>query len=593
MRKNLLLVYLILFSLCTFAQVRFVSKIGSSTPPYTSWETASDSIQKCINICNDGDTVVVANGVYKEFLITKTAITLLGSSMDSCIIDGTGLGVYYTVEAKKITLAGFKIIGKGVSTGMWNAVVSANNININSCTITNANVGVAIGPSSGRVENLIIKDVEIGVHTFCAYDTCKPVISNCVILLRHYQGNLLMGIDNYHNGQPTVENNIILGPPKQSASGISNLIFLKSMKVWGNMIAGFIYNIEVNSIIDTALIVNNVLLDYQKRGDSDYEGSIWAVGDKSYIRNNIIANSYIGINVLGSPNSDYNLFWNNSTNATDARGIGAHDIFADPMFVKDTLAYSGMGDFHLQKYSPAIDAGDPSILDKDGSRSDIGMYGGPTGESYTYQDLAPKPPRNLTAAVNNGNITLKWLKNTETDFSYYKVYRDESANFTYDSTKTIALISDTTYTEPIPQEGKTIYYKVTAWDNTYHQSPASEEVAVKITNVEKPLLIANDYKLFQNYPNPFNPTTMISYRIKERGYVKLVVHDIKGELVKVLVNKEQEAGYYEETFSADGLTQPDLGANNFASGIYLFSLTVIGEKGIPVFTDMKKSILLK
>ncbi|MFZ2865614.1 MAG: hypothetical protein WA440_12745, partial [Ignavibacteriaceae bacterium] len=52
-----------------YATVRYVSKSGTSTPPYTSWQTAADSIQKCINICSFGDTVYVANGVYKEQVI--------------------------------------------------------------------------------------------------------------------------------------------------------------------------------------------------------------------------------------------------------------------------------------------------------------------------------------------------------------------------------------------------------------------------------------------------------------------------------------------------------------------------------------------
>jgi hypothetical protein len=35
------------------------------------------------------------------------------------------------------------------------------------------------------------------------------------------------------------------------------------------------------------------------------------------------------------------------------------------------------GDLHLASGSPAIDAGAPEINDGDGSRSDIGAYGGP------------------------------------------------------------------------------------------------------------------------------------------------------------------------------------------------------------------------
>ena len=41
--------------------------------------------------------------------------------------------------------------------------------------------------------------------------------------------------------------------------------------------------------------------------------------------------------------------------------------------------YAAMGndDLTLAAGSPAIDAGDPSISDPDGSRSDIGAFGGP------------------------------------------------------------------------------------------------------------------------------------------------------------------------------------------------------------------------
>ncbi|HQF43317.1 MAG TPA: hypothetical protein PK073_10440, partial [Ignavibacteriaceae bacterium] len=56
---SLLLSFLIFNCSLLIGTVRYVSKTGSSTPPYTSWETASDSIQKCINLCVDGDTIYV------------------------------------------------------------------------------------------------------------------------------------------------------------------------------------------------------------------------------------------------------------------------------------------------------------------------------------------------------------------------------------------------------------------------------------------------------------------------------------------------------------------------------------------------------
>ena len=86
------IVLLIIFLLTAYclplnATVRFVSKTGSSTPPYLTWETAADSIQKCINICVFGDTIYVANGVYQEQVVMIPGLSLIGAGMDSCIVD--------------------------------------------------------------------------------------------------------------------------------------------------------------------------------------------------------------------------------------------------------------------------------------------------------------------------------------------------------------------------------------------------------------------------------------------------------------------------------------------------------------------------
>ncbi len=93
------------------------------------------------------------------------------------------------------------------------------------------------------------------------------------------------------------------------------------------------------------------------------------------------------------------------------------------------------------------------------------------------------------------------------------------------------------------------------------------------------------FSLDQNYPNPFNPTTKISYSIavQEKGYipVKLVVYDLLGRQVAVLVNKKQSAGNYTVTFP------PENNLNEFASGVYIYSLTAGNYK------SSKKMILIK
>jgi hypothetical protein len=108
----------------------------------------------------------------------------------------------------------------------------------------------------------------------------------------------------------------------------------------------------------------------------------------------------------------------------------------------------------------------------------------------------------------------------------------------------------------------------------------------------------DNYRLYQNYPNPFNPSTKIGYRLKERGYVKLYVYDIKGELVETLVNQWQGQGYHEVDFEVKSQRSKVKPASSgvssrLASGIYVYQIMVRNEGDVPVFSDIKKMILLK
>jgi hypothetical protein len=253
-----------------------------------------------------------------------------------------------------------------------------------------------------------------------------------------------------------------------------------------------------------------------------------------------------------------------------------------------------------------MDAGDPNILDVDGSRSDIGLFGGPYGQIYTYHDLAPKPPRNLTASVQGKAVTLKWNKNTEADLFRYRVYRDSVPNFIYDTTKIIGATADTFFVDMLGKkhEPNKHYYNLTAIDSAINQSAASEEVQVTVTGMaEVPPIVVEEYKLLQNYPNPFNPSTTIPYRLKSPAYVKVMVYNVLGELVRVLVNHHQSAGYYELDFTPNSkeTTKGREAIREFetfyygdiVSGIYLYRIEVIGEGNIPVFSDMKKMMMVK
>jgi hypothetical protein len=574
------------------ATIRYVSKTGTSQPPYTSWQTAADSIQKCINICVDGDTIYVANGVYKENLVINTAISLIGSSMDSTVIDGRGLANFTMVFNNSGNIENFKIFGNGYGVpnayAIW-APIQLTQISIQNCQISETSVVSGCISSSLIAVNVLVNESIVGL-SFASGNPSNIHVENSLI---NVQGANSKGISFGFASETIAEikNSIILYSGTDTPESGISIGAVKKVYLYNNLISGFKNNIFVDIIVDSLIVRNNVLMNQNYGGVT---GSILSINYPVYTNNLIIKDNNTGI--YGWPViSNYNLFWNNSVNRSTG-ALGDSDCVADPMFVKDTVPTADdKYDYHLQAFSPAIDKGDPNILDLDVTRSDIGLYGGPFGEIYTYQDLAPLAPRNLSAVVDSNTILVKWNKNTEADTSFYKVYRDTVSGFTIDSTKLVSSSADTFFVQPNPHINTRYVYKVTCVDNQGNESKPSVELVVNITSVstnDYPMTIS-DYILYQNYPNPFNPSTKIGYQIKERAYVKLMVYDIKGELVSVLVNKEQNTGYYEVDFSSSSIKNQESSIQNLASGIYLYRIEVIGEGRIPVYTEMKKMLMLK
>jgi hypothetical protein len=92
------------------------------------------------------------------------------------------------------------------------------------------------------------------------------------------------------------------------------------------------------------------------------------------------------------------------------------------------------------------------------------------------------------------------------------------------------------------------------------------------------------FNLAQNFPNPFsahgtfgNPTTAIHFAIPTAGRARLAIYNLRGELVRTLVDGELAAGYHRATFNARGL----------ASGTYFYRL----DSGD--FTSTRKMVLQK
>jgi photosystem II stability/assembly factor-like uncharacterized protein len=99
-------------------------------------------------------------------------------------------------------------------------------------------------------------------------------------------------------------------------------------------------------------------------------------------------------------------------------------------------------------------------------------------------------------------------------------------------------------------------WAVTSNGEVLHYRPAGS------TAVEQDQLVPTDYALEQNYPNPFNPSTVIGYRIQERGFVSLKVFDVLGREVATLVKEVKQPGTYSVQWDASGE----------ASGVYFYRI---------------------
>jgi len=74
------------------------------------------------------------------------------------------------------------------------------------------------------------------------------------------------------------------------------------------------------------------------------------------------------------------------------------------------------------------------------------------------------------------------------------------------------------------------------------------------------------------YPNPFNPETNIMFHQTKTGYTTLEIYNVKGQIVKTLVNGKSEAGSH--SFRWNG---KDNNENPVSSGVYIYRLQTGGK----------------
>ena len=85
-------------------------------------------------------------------------------------------------------------------------------------------------------------------------------------------------------------------------------------------------------------------------------------------------------------------------------------------------------------------------------------------------------------------------------------------------------------------------------------------------NEGKPLALATPEMIATVSPNPFSDNSVIKYRLDEAAQVNISVYNAEGKVMKVLVNKKLNAGFYTQSWNGSDLTK----------GTYLVQVTKNG-----------------
>lgn len=197
----------------------------------------------------------------------------------------------------------------------------------------------------------------------------NPIFGICVgngeveinnLVITNYNG---VGISVEGNARVTISNNLIIN------NNLDGILFsghavgsVVNNTLFHNRVSGIsLYNSDYDN--PAVSVTNNIIADTLKNTDATFGFGIAEVNYFSQPVN--MTNDYFG----------YNLVW---ANAGANTGCDTHEVCnfvgkinADPKFNN-----SAAGNFHLFATSTAIDKGDPTQSDPDGSRSDIGAYGG-------------------------------------------------------------------------------------------------------------------------------------------------------------------------------------------------------------------------
>ncbi|MGE5431229.1 MAG: hypothetical protein ACM3QX_09150, partial [Syntrophomonadaceae bacterium] len=201
-------------------------------------------------------------------------------------------------------------------------------------------------------------------------------------------------------------------------------------------------------------------------------------------------------------------------------------------------------------------------------------------ECYGFSTTLLAPDSLKAERLSGPKVRLTWRDNSQSEDGCYLERKEAS-----DSLYTHIASPDknvTSYTDSLPRNA-VFSYRIRAFSQIAFSAFSNEAKASAVTAVSEKEMIPMDYALFQNHPNPYNPSTKISYTLPWQSRVRLLIYDAIGGVVKILIDRVEDAGCHELDFNASGLS----------SGIYFYSMEASATSGSANYRAARKMLLLK
>lgn len=318
-----------------------------------------ETIQDAVRFAAPNDTILVAPGTY-QFLFENLKIINISLTLKSSagpletIISGKGTTPIITIDGiSKVTIEGFTITSRKTAGDDY--------------SIHGGGIFVGGGTSPTIRNNIITGNTAtFGSGIYCDTRSSPRIISN---LITENNAFVSGGGIFAHHSKATIIGNRLQGNVTGNSGG-AIAVFFDSSHITNNVVfnnkATFGGGISCDR--SATEIANNTIVSNQ----AEYGGGIFI--DKGSVRMT---------NVILWENKSADLFLKQTSPTTRPANSDIQDgsfkgfngnISVDPKFSNDKV-----GDFHLHSESPAINSGAEELFfqDPDGSRSDMGAYGGP------------------------------------------------------------------------------------------------------------------------------------------------------------------------------------------------------------------------